>query len=77
MIETGCKYCKNESLGKTHLLYHGNDEDYGQVAMGMWIIKDIIRFYTWGFGSRRDYSIVINFCPMCGRELEKRECEKE
>ena len=69
-----CEYCKPRKFGELEqpLIYQDKDERFGQVSLRMWLRGDVIRFYTWGFGSRRDYSIVINYCPICGRKLEKR-----
>ena len=78
MNENECKYCSNNFFGRTtNLLYNDKDEGNGDVTMAMWIYEDIIRFYTWGYGSRKDYSIVINYCPMCGRKLEKMEVDRK
>lgn len=71
-----CKYCEHDKgswESNTPFMYSGRDRIYNQVALKMWLVEDIIRFYTWGYGSRRDYSIVINYCPMCGRKLDKKD----
>lgn len=71
-MSSGCRYCTDGAdmlgetdgalakLGTAMGLSHVIDEDYGE--WDYWCIELVS-----GFGEAR--SVLVRFCPMCGREL--------